>query len=108
MPHPSRRCPMTKPGFAGLVLAAGRGTRLASESGDPVPKVVRPVLGRPMILYVLDALAGAGVEPVTLVVGYRSEEVKRAVGKRVGYVFQPEQAGSGHAGDVCECRVCRL
>ena len=87
---------MNGPEFAGLVLAAGRGTRLASEHDD-LPKVIRPLLGRPMVSYVLDTLAAAGVEPVTLVVGYRSEDVKRVVGRRVGYVLQPEQKGSGHA-----------
>lgn len=85
------------PAFAGLVLAAGRGSRFREEGGEPFPKVVRPVLGRPMVLYVLDALAGARVTDVTLVVGFLADEVKRAVGGRASYVIQPEQKGSGHA-----------
>ena len=40
-----------------VVLAAGKGTRMKSE----LPKVLVPVAGRPMIEYVLDALAAAGV-----------------------------------------------
>ena len=40
-----------------FVLAAGLGTRMKSE----LPKVLIPVLGRPMIEYVLDALAAAGI-----------------------------------------------
>lgn len=83
--------------FAGLVLAAGRGSRFASESGEPFPKVLRPVLGRPMVEYVLDALRSAGVDEITLIVGYGAEEVRREVGASVGYVLQPEQKGSGHA-----------
>jgi UDP-N-acetylglucosamine pyrophosphorylase len=35
-----------------IVLAAGKGTRMKSE----LPKVLFPVLGRPMIHWVLDAL----------------------------------------------------
>ena len=83
--------------FAGLVLAAGKGTRFASETGQSFPKVLRPVLGRPMVAYVLDALRGAGIEEITLVVGFGADEVVREVGPSVSYVLQPEQKGSGHA-----------
>jgi len=55
-----------------VVLAAGLGTRMKSE----LPKVLIPVLGRPMIEYVLDALALAGVARPIVVVGYRAEDVQ--------------------------------
>jgi bifunctional UDP-N-acetylglucosamine pyrophosphorylase/glucosamine-1-phosphate N-acetyltransferase len=83
--------------FAGLVLAAGRGSRFASESGEPFPKVLRRVLGRPMLCYVLDALRGAGIEDITLVIGFGADEVRRQVGEWPGYAVQAEQKGSGHA-----------
>lgn len=81
----------------GLVLAAGKGSRFASESGEPFPKVLQPVLGRPMVSYVLDALAGAGIEDITLIVGFGAQQVVREVGANVKYVLQTEQRGSGHA-----------
>lgn len=87
----------TNAGFAGLVLAAGKGSRFASESGEPLPKVLRPVLGRPMVCYVLDALRGAGIEDITLIVGFGAQQVTREVGANVKYVLQTEQKGSGHA-----------
>lgn len=83
--------------FAGLVLAAGRGSRFASECGEPFPKVLRPVLGRPMAHYVLDALRGAGIEDITLIIGFGADEVRQQVGESVKYVMQTEQRGSGHA-----------
>ena len=83
--------------FAGLVLAAGKGSRFPSESGRPFPKVLRSVLGRPMISYVLDTLTEAGIEDVTLVVGFGADEVRRRLSDRVGYVLQEEQRGSGDA-----------
>ncbi len=83
--------------FAGLVLAAGKGSRFPSESGRPFPKVLRSVLGRPMISYVLDALTEAGIEDITLVVGFGADEVRRWLGDAVGYVLQEEQRGSGDA-----------
>jgi bifunctional UDP-N-acetylglucosamine pyrophosphorylase / glucosamine-1-phosphate N-acetyltransferase len=83
--------------FAGLVLAGGRGKRFPSEHGHLHPKVLRHALGRPIVEYVLDALRGAGVDDITLVIGYGSNEVRRALGDRVEYAVQHEQHGSGHA-----------
>ncbi len=40
-------------GVGALVLAAGKGTRMHSE----VPKVLRTILGEPMLAYVLQALS---------------------------------------------------
>jgi bifunctional UDP-N-acetylglucosamine pyrophosphorylase / glucosamine-1-phosphate N-acetyltransferase len=83
--------------FAGLVLAAGRGTRFSSESGPPMPKVLRPLMGRPMVHYVLQAMRDAGVGAVTAIVGFGADQVRGAVGAACDYVVQPDQKGSGHA-----------
>ena len=40
---------------AAVILAAGKSTRMKSE----LPKVLHPILGRPMIEYVLDAARAA-------------------------------------------------
>lgn len=78
-----------------VVLAAGLGTRMKSE----LPKVLIPVLGRPMIEYVLDALAGAGIGKVIAVVGYRANDVQKLLADRLGIEFahQGERLGTGHA-----------
>jgi bifunctional UDP-N-acetylglucosamine pyrophosphorylase/glucosamine-1-phosphate N-acetyltransferase/UDP-N-acetylglucosamine pyrophosphorylase len=83
-----------KPPIA-VVLAAGQGTRMKSD----LPKVLFPVLGRPMIEFVLDALAAAGIERVIAVVGYRAEDVKQSLASRRGieYALQTERLGTGHA-----------
>ncbi len=85
---------LMKPPVA-VVLAAGQGTRMKSD----LPKVLCPVLGRPMIDYVLDALVAAGVERVIAVVGYRADDVKAALAdrKNVAYAVQTERLGTGHA-----------
>jgi len=82
-----------------IVLAAGRGTRMDSE----LPKVLVEVQGRPMLLYVLDALREAGVAECLVVVGYRSDLVRQALAGRPGirFVEQTEQLGTGHAVMVC-------
>jgi bifunctional UDP-N-acetylglucosamine pyrophosphorylase / glucosamine-1-phosphate N-acetyltransferase len=78
-----------------IVLAAGLGTRMKSE----LPKVLIPVLRRPMIEYVLDALAAAGVTRTIIVVGYRAEDVQKLLAGRPGIEFalQSERLGTGHA-----------
>lgn len=78
-----------------VVLAAGKGTRMKSE----LPKVLYPVLERPMIEYVLDALRAGGVEQVFVVVGYRADLVREALSRHadVAFVEQLEQLGTGHA-----------
>lgn len=78
-----------------VVLAAGMGTRMKSE----LPKVLVPALGRPMIEYVLDALAAAGIAKTIVVIGYRADDVRKALASRKGveYALQTERLGTGHA-----------
>lgn len=82
-----------------IVLAAGKGVRMKSD----LPKVLVEVCGRPMVEYVLDALHAAGVSRIALVVGYRSDLVRKSLADRAGLVFveQAEQRGTGHAVMVC-------
>ncbi len=82
-----------------VVLAAGKGTRMKSE----LPKVLFPVLGRPMIHWVIEALAKAGIERTIVVVGYRADDVQRAMSSRpgIGFALQSQQLGTGHAVEMC-------
>lgn len=82
-----------------VVMAAGKGTRMKSE----LPKVLYPILDRPMIEYVLDALEEAGIDRVLVVIGYRSDLVRQTLAhrKNLCFVEQTEQLGTGHAVMVC-------
>lgn len=82
---------------AGLILAAGRGTRLTTASDPLTPKVMRPLLGKPMIEFVLRTLRDAGVERVAIVVGFGADQITGKLGAGYDYVLQPEQKGSGDA-----------
>ncbi len=55
-----------------IILAAGKGTRMAS----PLPKVLHPVAGTPMIHKVIHACLGSGAEDIRLIVGHQSNLVK--------------------------------
>jgi UDP-N-acetylglucosamine diphosphorylase/glucosamine-1-phosphate N-acetyltransferase len=78
-----------------IILAAGKGKRMASD----LPKVLVPVCGRPMIRYVIDAVRAAGVQRIIAVVGYRSNLVRDELASEPGVAFveQTEQLGTGHA-----------
>src|SRR4051812_23126118 len=83
----------------GIVMAAGKGTRMKSD----LPKVLFPAAGRPMIEYVLEALADVGVKRTVVVVGYRGDLVREKLAHWPGveFVDQTPQLGTGHAVMVC-------
>lgn len=81
------------PPLAGLVLAAGKGTRMKSD----LPKAVFAVVGLPMAEWVGRAMREAGVERPLVVVGHRAELVQERLGDRYDYALQAEQLGTGHA-----------
>jgi len=76
-----------------IVLAAGQGTRMNSS----LPKVLHPILGKPLVWYCLEAARQAtGTKPV-VVVGHGAEKVHEAIGDAAEFVLQEEQLGTGHA-----------
>ncbi len=82
----------------GIVLAAGKGTRLKSE----LPKVLHSVLGKSMLQRVLESFVGLKLDRVVLIVGHQSERVQDAVRQwplpfQVSFVVQEPQLGTGHA-----------
>ena len=62
-----------------------------------LPKVLHPLLGKPLIQHVIDNIRQSGIDDITVVVGYKGEDVIREIGPSVKYVWQREQLGTGHA-----------
>jgi len=61
-----------------IVLMAGAGSRLAAPDTGAL-KPLTPVLQRPLVSYLFDALSAAGIQIVHAVVGYESETLIRQV-----------------------------
>lgn len=78
---------------AAVILAAGKGKRL----GGTTSKVLRPLLGRPMISYIIETLEHIPVTDIYVVTGHQAEDVQGALGRKVKYVNQREQLGTAHA-----------
>ena len=80
--------------WAGVVMAAGMGTRMKSK----VPKIFHKVCGQNMVVYPVEALRKSGVDRIVLVVSPESNEDARGLlGDSVEYVLQKEPLGTGHA-----------
>jgi len=84
-----------KNNVAAIILAAGLGTRMKSKKA----KVLHEVIGRPMILYVVETARKVAGDDVVLVVGYQARIVQDIVSQYadVYYSTQKEQLGTGHA-----------
>ena len=82
-----------------VILAAGKSTRMKSKK----PKALHEICGRPMVDYILRACYDAGATRILMVVGHGKDEVIDRFGhdKRITFVEQTEQLGTGHAVRVC-------
>jgi bifunctional UDP-N-acetylglucosamine pyrophosphorylase/glucosamine-1-phosphate N-acetyltransferase len=85
--------PSQKGKVTGLILAAGKGTRMKSN----LPKCLHKVCGIPMAKLVADQMMAAGVDEVILVVGHGGEQLISTLGSGYKYAWQLEQLGTGHA-----------
>ncbi len=86
---------MNDTAMCALVLAAGKGTRMHARD---LPKVMMPVLGEPMLWYVLRALTPVFDSRVHTVVGFGGDHVRKAFPEyQERFVEQEEQLGTGHA-----------
>ncbi len=81
-----------------VVLVGGEGTRLRPLTLER-PKPVLPLLGRPLLAYVLERLAEAGVTRVIFGCGYLPDPIQacfgaRALGLALEYVVEPRPMGT--------------
>ena len=78
-----------------VVLAAGQGTRMKSS----LPKVLHPVVGRPMIERVLETANALDPSTITLIVGHKAEAIRDQLVKQqnLWFALQEPQLGTAHA-----------
>ncbi|MCG2841493.1 bifunctional UDP-N-acetylglucosamine diphosphorylase/glucosamine-1-phosphate N-acetyltransferase GlmU [Sandaracinobacter sp. RS1-74] len=79
---------------AAVILAAGKGTRMKSETH----KVLHPIGGRPMLMHLMSSLGELLPQRTLVVVGDRAEQLQAALtGTGAELVVQQPQLGTGHA-----------
>ncbi len=85
-----------------VVLAAGEGTRMWPLAATK-PKHLLPVAGKPIISYILQALADNSVRDVYMVVGFKGDLIQAALGDgsrygiHIEYLKQPRWTGTASA-----------
>jgi len=93
------RAPVTR----AMLLAAGLGERLKPLT-EKVPKPLVPVGGRPMVFYVLDLLAAAGIAQVHMNTHHLGTQVRAAVGDGAAWGievrYHPERVILGTGGGL--------
>jgi len=79
--------------FAAIVLAAGKGTRMKSDTH----KVLHPIAGRTMLDHLMASIDQLGPTKQVVVVGSGRDQIERAVDGRAETCLQEPQLGTGHA-----------
>jgi bifunctional UDP-N-acetylglucosamine pyrophosphorylase/glucosamine-1-phosphate N-acetyltransferase len=79
-------------GFTVLIMAAGEGTRMRSS----LPKVLHPLLGRPLVSWPITAAREAGAGRVAVIVS-PDRDLSAALPAGTTTVIQPEPDGTGGA-----------
>ncbi len=86
----------------GLILAGGFGTRLRPLTYTGAKQLI-PIANKPIIFYGIEALVGAGINELGIVVGDTAKEVQHIVGKgerwdiNISYIPQEAPLGLAHA-----------
>ncbi|MGD2270868.1 MAG: NTP transferase domain-containing protein [Desulfobacterales bacterium] len=86
----------TADNIAVIILAAGLGTRMHSNKA----KVLHEILGKPMVLYVIETAQKVARGDIIVVIGTQGDKVREAVSKRENrliFAYQDQQLGTGHA-----------
>jgi UDP-N-acetylglucosamine diphosphorylase / glucose-1-phosphate thymidylyltransferase / UDP-N-acetylgalactosamine diphosphorylase / glucosamine-1-phosphate N-acetyltransferase / galactosamine-1-phosphate N-acetyltransferase len=85
-----------------VILAAGEGQRLRPFTVTR-PKAMISIADKPILQYIIEALARGGVRDIIIVVGYRKEQVfdffgsGEKFGVKISYATQQKQLGTAHA-----------
>lgn len=99
---PQAREERTRSSILGVILAAGKGTRLLPFS-TRYPKPLLPVLDRPLVEHQIEALRSVGVRRIVVVIGHLGAEIVRHLGDgahlgvSIEYAEQETTLGIAHA-----------
>jgi bifunctional UDP-N-acetylglucosamine pyrophosphorylase/glucosamine-1-phosphate N-acetyltransferase len=91
---------MTNP-IAAIILAAGKGTRMKSDTH----KVLHPIAGRPMLMHLMDSVDALSPAKKVVVVGDKADQIEAALAGSAELAVQDPQLGTGHAVQQAEAAL---
>ncbi len=86
----------------GIILSAGLGKRLRPLTNN-IPKGLIPILGKPLLEYILLGFRYAEIREIGIVIGYLGEKIKEyfkdgsSLDLNITYIIQEAQKGTGSA-----------
>ncbi len=97
---------MNRNRFSAIIMAAGKGVRMKS----PIPKVLMPMLGKPMVAFSVEAALKVADGPVVVVCGEFLEQTKQVLSRwvnveRLRFVVQESPKGTA---DAVRCGISAL
>lgn len=93
---------VTKNKITGVILAAGKGTRMQPFS-NRYPKPLLPICNKPLLHYQISIMKEMGINDIILVIGYLGYEIAQTLGDgqdlgvSIHYIEQQETLGIAHA-----------
>lgn len=81
----------------GMILAAGQGTRVRPLTND-LPKAMVPILGKPVMEYLIEHLAKYGVDEIMVNVAFHNDKIEQYFGDghrwgvQIGYSYEGVRA----------------
>ncbi len=93
-----------------VILAAGEGQRLRPFTASK-PKVMISIANKPILRYVVEAVAQNGIRRIVIIVGYKKDQLINYFGSgeqfnvEIEYVEQKQQLGTAHALRVAKDKI---
>jgi bifunctional UDP-N-acetylglucosamine pyrophosphorylase/glucosamine-1-phosphate N-acetyltransferase len=86
-----------------VILAAGEGNRLRPITSS-IPKPMIPLLGKPILEYIVSGLKEAGIDHILIIVGYKKDIIKQhfenitsKLNIKIDFLTQEKYLGTAHA-----------
>ena len=86
-----------------VIMAGGKGTRLASITKDEVPKPMVKILGKPLLEWQIEVLKRNGITDVCFIIGHLGEKIRehfgdgKTFGINAEYIEESEPLGTAGA-----------
>jgi choline kinase len=80
----------------GLIIAAGKGSRIRGDDKSSPPKPLSLLLGKPLIEWVIKGFTSAGIKEIIIVIGFKGELIKKEIGNgdkfriKIKYVYNED------------------